>query len=347
MINMKILLKLSLLACFSLCYFNAVSQEQNVHIGFTYPLSTNGLSAKEYTNGFSFHALYGISGGEKAFILSGIGASVFGNAEGTQIAGVFNHITGDVKGFGIAGVANIFGNTSGGQFGGVANFSADMDGIQMAGLLNIAQKVNGFQFAGLGNFSENIEGFQFAGLINKAKNVDGVQFAGLLNIADNSDYPIGIINIIKNGEKNVGVQFDELQNLSAAFRSGGKYTYGILGVGYNLEHPNNTIVLEAGLGFHINYSGRFGIDAELIGTNIIDIDHSSKTAERSSFRVMPVFSILPNISVFAGPSINYLRADATLYKDLFPGWSFSQKTNSKGIREQWYLGYMAGLRYCF
>lgn len=390
---MKFILKQSLLLSFALLSFSALSQEQDkqsaVNIGLIYPLSTNWTSAKQYTNRFSFSALYGVSGGEKGFGLYGIGSSIYGNANGFQLSGIINHITGDAKGFGLAGITNISGNTSGFQLGGVMNISKDVNGaqiaglfnstenvkgfqmagavnvsdnvsgtqiggianiskdvksVQIAGVFNAAKNVKGFQMGGFGNFAENVTGFQFAGVVNKAKRVDGVQFAGLINIADSSDYPIGILNFIKKGKKNIGIQYDELQNITVAFRSGSRYTYGILGVGYNITQ--SAIVAEIGLGFHINISNRFIIDTELIETKIIDPGHS-KSANKSSLRVMPTFSVLPNLIVFAGPSINYLQADATHYENLFPCWSFSDRTNSEGVKTQWYLGYICGVQYQF
>lgn len=330
---MKFLSKLSILGCISLLSFNAFSQQQNkqsaVHLGLVYPLSTHGKSAKQYTNEFSFHAIYGISGGEKSFILSGIGSSVFGNADGVQIAGIFNNIHGDAKGFSLGGVANIAG---------------DVKGTWIAGVFNTTHKAEGFLLAGVGNFSGDVKGFQFAGIVNKANKVDGVQLAGLINIADSCDYPIGIINVIRNGEKNAGLQFDELQNLMATFRSGSRYTYGILGLGYNLQH--SLIAVEIGLGYHFNCTKRFRIDTELVETKFIDPGHS-KTADRSSLRIMPAFSFLSNFQIFAGPSLNFLNGKAEQYKDLFPNWSFAEKTTAKGIKSQWYVGYVAGVQYRF
>lgn len=330
---MKFLSKLSTLVCISLLSSNAFSQQQNqqsaIHLGLVYPLSTHGMSAKQYTNEFSFHAIYGISGGEKSFILSGIGTSVFGNANGTQIAGIFNHIHGGAKGFGLGGVANIAG---------------DVNGTWIAGMFNVTRKTEGFLLAGIGNFSGDVKGFQFAGVVNKANKVNGIQLAGLINIADSCDYPIGIINIIRNGEKNAGFQFDELQDLMATFRSGSRYTYGILGVGYNLQH--SLIAVEIGLGYHFNCTKQFRIDTELAETKLIDPGHS-KTADRSSLRIMPAFSFLSNFHIFAGPSLNFLNGKAEHYKDLFPSWSFSEKTTSKGVKSQWYAGYVAGVQYRF
>lgn len=106
----------------------------------------------------------------------------------------------------------------------------DASGFQFAGISNhIDNEGRGFQLAGLANTNKNnFSGFQLAGLINIAKDVKGVQFAGLVNIAENSDCPIGLINIIKNGEKSIAVTYDGIGNAVVSFRSGGKYTYGIL-----------------------------------------------------------------------------------------------------------------------
>lgn len=330
---MKFLSKLFLFVCISLVSCNAFSQQQNkqsaIHIGLIYPLSTHGKAAKQYTNEFSFHAMYGTSGGEKSFILSGIGSSVFGNASGVQIAGIFNHIHGDANGFSLGGVANIAGN---------------VHGTWIAGVFNTTHQAEGFLLAGFGNFSGNVKGLQLAGVVNKANKVDGVQLSGFINIADSCDYPIGIINVIRNGEKMGGFQFDELQNLMATFRSGSRYTYGILGLGYNLKH--SFMAVEIGLGYHFNCTKRFRINMELVETKIINLGYS-KTVDRCSLRVLPAFSFLSNFHLFAGPSLNFLNGNAEHYKDLFPSWSFAEKTTSKGVKSQWYVGYVAGVQYRF
>jgi hypothetical protein len=49
-----------------------------------------------------------------------------------------------------------------------------------------------------------------------------VQIAGFINIADSSDYSIGIINIIRQGEKGIGVSVDETKTAMVSFRSGGR-----------------------------------------------------------------------------------------------------------------------------
>jgi hypothetical protein len=36
-----------------------------------------------------------------------------------------------------------------------------------------------------------------------------VQLSGFINIADSCDYPIGLVNIIKNGDAAIGASIDE------------------------------------------------------------------------------------------------------------------------------------------
>jgi hypothetical protein len=88
--------------------------------------------------------------------------------------------------------------------------------------------------AGLSNtVGKSYNGLQIAGLVNVARHVSGVQIAGVVNIADDSDCPVGLINLIKNGEKGIALTYSETGSTVVSFRSGGKITYGIVGIGYN------------------------------------------------------------------------------------------------------------------
>jgi hypothetical protein len=72
---------------------NIFAQKKSVvHLGVFYPLSTNGKEAKEYTNIFSFHLLYGVSHSERAFIFSGLANSIEADDNGIQFEGLFNVI---------------------------------------------------------------------------------------------------------------------------------------------------------------------------------------------------------------------------------------------------------------
>jgi hypothetical protein len=192
---------------FLLSGINSFAQDTNpgkIHIGFVYPLSTNGTHAPLDTNRFSFHLLAGVSSVEKGFTFAGFSNIVRNEATGTQFAAFSNHIGKKAEGLQIAGFANTYGegqgaafagfgnisrgNVKGAQLAGFGNIAKDVDGAQLAGFFNKATSVKGAQLAGFMNLSnKDVSSSQLAGFINKAENVGGSQFAGFINIAKKSE----------------------------------------------------------------------------------------------------------------------------------------------------------------
>ncbi|WP_418699251.1 hypothetical protein [Bacteroides sp.] len=306
-----------------IAFSQTAKKSSKFQLSFVPPLSTNGIKAYEYSNGASFNLLAGISRNEENF----------------SFAGLSNVITNDAKGFQFAGLSNFIGNNG--------------RGMLFSGLANITKgSYSGFQFAGLINIAKNANGFQFAGLINKAKNVNGVQFAGIINIAENSDFPIGLINIIKNGEKGIAVTYNELGSTMVTFRSGGKVTYGIIGVGYNHKVSNRAYTVEAGLGAHINCLSWLRINNELkvasfgYSNNPFIADSKlSNPVFHVNYSLMPAFRTSRHFELFGGPSINYINARNT-DSELIPNHSIWKQSGSTRI-QQIYVGYQVGVQYIF
>ncbi len=350
------------------------SKESVIHVSLFDPIGTNGKEAKAYTNTFSFNLLYGRSKSERAFTLSGLASVIEEEANGVQIAGLANVIGGDANGIQLSGLANVTGgnsrgltiaglsniseNATGALVSGLANISEDMSGLSLSGLANIAQNTTGLQVAGLGNIAadaqgfqvsgifnrtESFSGFQMAGLFNKTKTVKGVQLA-LVNIAEENDYPIGLVNLVKNGEKSVSLTFDELQNLTTAFRSGGRVLYGILGLGYNFKSSENLMAFEGGIGAHIPFpcTQAFRMNTELTSTVMTQF---SDAACRSSLRLLAAWKCLPSLELFAGPSLNYLHTDEPELFDLLPDHALWKE--SPIADKCLYIGYQAGIQYIF
>lgn len=353
-----------------------------VNIGLVYPISTTGLNAPKTTNYFSANAIGGISYNEKAFCGSGLTNVVKNDATGVIAAGFSNHImndarglqaagfmntiksratglqaagfmnySGSAKGLQMAGFANVTkGDMQGAQAAGFVNVAKDAD-VQLAGFMNVAKKTK-TQFAGFINVSKNTN-TQIAGFINVAKNVEGVQLAGFINVADSSEYPIGIINIIKNGEQNIGVTIDESMTTMVSFRSGGKKLYGILGIGANLQQRPTTLfgdgdwpfyALEGGLGAHIPIYKKLRLNLEGAATSISDFYVGYYL--RSSIRVLPSITIGKHTEIFAGPTIN--MENTNIGKG--PGgistnyiWGTNLWNSMNGL----YVGAMCGLAYKF
>lgn len=328
---MKKLSVLLLVAIVTFCSFAEAQNEKRsaFHFSLVPPLSTNGLHAAQYTNLASFSLLAGVAKSEEAFAMAGLANLVKENAQGLQMAGLANYAGNKLLGV---------------QLGGLLNVAGTVNGFQWAGVGNIAKGMDGFQWAGLVNIAADIKGFQWAGVVNVAKKVSGVQFAGLINIAENSDYPLALLNIIKNGEYSVAATYNESGNMLFAFRSGGRITYGILGMGYNYKADDKRFVLEGGFGAHIPIYNWLRLNNEIKGGMIGDFSDAS--AFYTHYALLPAFRVFRDFELFGGPSINYMQSDDPKNKDLFPRHSLWKK--SAGARlQQLYLGYQIGIQVIF
>ena len=375
-------MKKTLLVLFCLLLsFNVFSQEKKfrpVQINFGFPLSTiNVKKAKEYTNAFSINLLVGISKNERSLALAGISNVIANNATGLQIASVSNYIGNAGYGIAVAGVTNINkGSYNGIQVSGVYNYSGSGNGIAVAGVANMSKgSYNGIQASGVYNYSGSgngiavagvantskdsyiglqlsgvtniagdVKGLQFAAVANIAKKVKGVQFATILNVAEESDFPIAFINIIKNGKMGVALSYDMMNNAMLSFRSGGKYTYGILGVGYNnLVNDGSKVVAEAGYGIHIPITDWIEINNEFKATSLGF--SNDKVCYNASYLLAPSFTFLNHYNVFGGASFNYLNTNYVNSNDLMPNNYFWSKDGN--YNQRMYIGYQIGLQYVF
>ena len=261
---------------------------------------------------------------------------------GMQLAGLFNCAK-NVHGLQLAGLTNISKDLYGMQISGLTNISRDAYGLQLAGLFNVSHDLYGIQLAGLFNCAKDVYGLQFAGLVNVAKRARGVQFATILNVAEESDFPIALINIIKEGDKGVALTYDMLGNAMVSFRSGGKYTYGILGVGCNAQIEER-LAVEAGYGLQIPVCRWFDVNNEFKATTMGY--NSGYTRSNFSYLLAPSLTLWRHCNLFAGASINYFMADRASAATLLPNAGFWRKEGDRGIG-QLYLGYQVGVQYVF
>jgi hypothetical protein len=320
-------------------------------------LSTHGMFNSQVINHGSVNLIGGYTAGVDGLEMGGVFninqkdvrflqmAGVFnmvgGDAEGVQMAGVSNQVMGNVSGLQMGGVSNWAGNAKGVQLAGVINMAKEMEGLQAAGSVNVATESKGTQLAGVMNVSSGKTGPQIAGVINVGGKVKGIQLAGLINIADSSDYPVGLINIIKNGRKSFSLGTDESGLATLTFRSGGRVLYGLVGAGYYLTDRELSYAAEAGIGAHLTDSKSFSLDAEAVTRNSADFDGHEQ--DRVSFRLLPELRMGSRFSVYAGPSVNFTyqdRKEAAI--DKIPGWVLHE---SKSTGRALHIGLSAGLKY--
>ena len=341
------------------------------HFSFIPPLSSNGINASQYTNGASFSILAGMSANERNFTFASISNVIANEARGLQFAGISNYIGKQGQGVAFAGMTNIAkGTYKGVQLAGITNTTkGTYKGVQLAGITNIAKGTykgvqlagiinttkgtyKGVQLAGLLNTTKGTyKGVQFAGLLNTSKDITGLQFAGLLNIAGKvrgvqfeSDCPIGLVNIVKRGEMGIALTYDILGNGIVSFRSGGKYTYGIIGFGYNHKlSGDNKTVAEAGYGVHIPCYSWFQINNEFKVTSTATSD---KPFLNASYSLLPSFKIKKHYNIFGGASLNYSTTTEMDNQTLFPQNNLWKKHTDNRL-QQLFIGYLVGIQYIF
>lgn len=336
---------LALLLSAGLNSFAQSSKNGKVNIGMVYPVSTNGTHAALDTNVFSFNLLMGMSAAEKGLAFAGLSNVVRKDSKAIQFAGFSNHTGGKLQGAQFAGFINTYAGGNGAALAGFANISKENSGAQLAGFMNWTSKnASSVQIAGFMNKAEDVKGSQLAGFINVAKKVKGVQIAGFINIADSSDYPIGIINIVKNGEKSIALTTNQNLTTMATFRSGGKVLYGLIGAGYNFKNKDQVYAFEAGLGAHFFQSEHFRLNTEMIASSLQNFKRGNYF--KSTFQLMPTLRIGSNLELFAGPSFNFVTTNTeegkSLQKHYIKTWDRKENTMNA-----LFLGYTGGMAISF
>ena len=287
--------------------------------------------------------LVNISTSKKSVALSGIANIVWEEAFGVQIGGLYNHVGGRGCGVAIAGLCNTsLDSYNGLQIGGLCNYNADgSKGVMIGGLSNIVRgEYDGMQLAGVTNIAKEVHGLQLAGVVNVAKRVRGVQFASVLNIAEESDFPIGLVNIVKHGDMGVALTYDIIGNRLVSFRSGGRYTYGIVGVGLN-QHTTHKLVAEAGYGIHIPVCEWLQVDNEMKATAPINT-----SSVNFSYLLAPSVTLWKHCNLFGGPSFNYNMSDTPTAEGLCPREVLWEKVDA-ALHQCMYIGYQVGVQYVF
>lgn len=117
----------------------------------------------------------------------------------------------------------------------------------------------------------------------------------------------------------VAVTYDALGSTVATFRSGGRYTYGIIGVGYNHKTENNSLVAEGGFGAHIPVTSWFRINNELKASTIGN--DSDEPVLNTGYSLIPSFRIGKHIELFGGVGINYMMTKDVSNSKIFPNHS--------------------------
>lgn len=348
--------------------------ESPVQVSLIPGLSSRGIFSSQTINNFSLNLLGGYTAGVEGMEAAGLfnmnqrmvrgmqTAGLFnvvgGGVSGFQAAGLFNNVYDSLSGFQVAGILNRVGNdVDGAQVAGLINRVDGKAGIQIAGLWNRAYRTDGLQVAGLYNHTQGdagkiqISGFfnqsggevgyQVSGIINKADTVAGLQLAGLINVAASSDYSLGLINIIGDGEQSISLAVDEAAFTSITFRSGGRKLYGLIGPGMGFYHQTMA-ALDLGFGWHAIRKRAYFMDIELL--NRLTSDFAGISNQSNALRFLQGYQS-GRLNYFAGPTIALSVMDQA-WRWPVSGWVLSEKRNSRGLFAL-HAGLTGGIQYVF
>lgn len=230
---------------------------------------------------------------------------------------------------------------------GIFNLSeGDIRGAQLSSILNISDgNIKGAQISSVYNSSQLMTGVQI-GIVNKASIVNGTQI-GLINIADEIEggVPIGLINIIGNGQFHGCTWYDGNNIFTFGLKTGTKYFYSLLSLGFTTNKEEMSFYPGIGLSVEIPINRMF-IDLDLSLKGFIELEKENDTFEYdknglyASLRLLGGVKIFERLSLFAGLLLDMYAVDESSRSDLHDGyfWSFAIKDQEFEFYPQWTVG---------
>ncbi|NOU61900.1 hypothetical protein [Marinifilum caeruleilacunae] len=286
-----------------------------------------------------------------------------GNMDGVQVAGAVNRVKGDIKGLQISGAVNTAAVTSAdslslkgwnGQLsGGINLHGGERINLQVSGAYNQANSVDGLQVSGGINYVKGTtNGLQLSALYNHTYKLRGIQF-GLINHADTIEngFPIGLVNIIKNGYHKWEFSSDESFYLNVAYKTGGKNLYSFLKIGVG-KYLNAAY----GIGYTTNPKRKFSVNLDLSGSALFNTDSDYDLFAGDIYRAQLGlnFKLSDQLVLSTGPAYNFCSPDKKQEK-VANGNLSSQNTPFYGnyhidkavssLKNQYWLGWQLGLRF--
>lgn len=225
--------------------------------------------------------------------------------------------------------------------------------LQISGVYNQANSCNGLQISGgLNIVKGTTNGLQISSLYNRTSKLQGIQI-GLINYADTIEhgFPIGLINIIKNGYQTLEFSTDESFYFNATYKTGGKTLYSFLKVGIG-KYINTAY----GIGITSNLRHRFSVNLDLSGSALFNTNSNYDLFAGDLYRAQLGlnFKISEHTTLTTGPSYNfcspYKEQDTVTNPSLsnkssiyFGNYHLDKAINTR--KSQFWFGWQMGLRF--
>jgi hypothetical protein len=265
--------------------------------------------------------------GELSGMQGSLGMNYAGGGRLAQTAVGLNVSRGDFWGAQLSSGLNATAGRVTGAQAGLLNFGRGLDGVQL-GLVNVtskssvlADRLQGAPDAGpqsgladrgvqaaLVNIGGDFKGVQ-VGLVNVAGKVDGVQ-VGLVNVSDDVDVPVGLLNIVRQGQLHLDFWTSTDEPCALGLRFGSRHFYTILvagKLGRNFERTSSEDwYYGLGLGGHFTLSSAF-VDLDAVsGIVRNDWTRDDGSVSLARLRLSVGWQIAPHLALYAGPTANVL-----------------------------------------
>jgi hypothetical protein len=264
-----------------------------------------------------------------------------GDISGAQI-GVVDFAKGRIDGLQLATVSIAGGSLSGAQIGVANLLGGSVEGNQTA-VVNLAGgEVNGAQVGVVNVANGHLDGAQVgvANIVNG--DVNGTQI-GVVNYADTSDYPIGVVSIVRNGRTTADAWVTETGMGMAGVRHGGRVLYNIYGVGARGFSPT-AWAMALGIGGRAELAPKLHLDLEAIAYWVQQKEPFIKEAQISSLGGNIGYDISSVFGVFGGPTYNVLVTQDPDLLDVKPAWGSSSLYDSDSVQVRGWPGAAIGIR---
>lgn len=348
-----------------------VTNNFSLNIIAGYSANINGLEIgtvaniiRQEMNGVQVSGVVNVVGENvKGIQMAGAVNTNLGNTDGIQLAGAINRVKGDLKGLQISGAINTAAAKSvdsldlkgwnGQVSGGINLHGGERINLQASGAYNQANSVDGVQISGGMNIVKGTtNGLQISSLYNQTEKLRGIQF-GFINYADTIEngFPIGFINIIKNGYHKWEVSTNESFYINAAYKTGGKNIYSFLKVG-----AGKYLNAAYGVGYTTNPNRKFSANLDLSGSALFNTDSDYDTFAGDLYRAQLGlnFKLTKQLGLTTGPSFNFCSPDkrqeqvgnsdlSNKNSPYFGNYHLDKAINS--LKNQYWFGWHLGLRF--
>ena len=209
------------------------------------------------------------------------------------------------------------------------------------------------QIAGLGNVNTGTtRGVQLAGLFNYSHRLSGVQL-GVFNFIDTiiKGTPIGFLSFVSHGYYAFEIAGSETFYGTIAFKTGTRAFYNIISTGMSFRDDKIIWGWGYGIGTLVAITPKVDIGMELIAYHVNEDEWFTQRLNLlNKFNMFVNWNLLPNLTLFAGPSWNVTVTDTydgeggTIEPIIAP-WTVFDKTYENDINITMYPGGTIGIKF--